>query len=239
MDEKILKNQTVKKILEYLEKTALEHLDFVKISGKRSLTKKLNMKYMGYVEEDLENYRILKRYYENPETVKVSEEMINKKMEADLEFFSYDRLNEVYDDDWSGSIFKSFDIGKPVRNPEFHEYDTQKILKNPIDEKILEYLEEIAIGYSDFMKLLEKKNRMIKWNNKMMRYMEEDLENYRILKKYYENPENVKLSKEMKNKKMEVDLEFFSYDQFNRINDNDWSGSIFKSFDIRKPVRKF
>ena len=121
MDEKILKNQTDKKILEYLEETALEYLDFIKISGK-----KLNMKYMRYMEEDLENHRILRRYYENPETVKLSKEMRNKKMEVDLEFFCHDRSNEVYDDDWHGNGLKSFDISKPIINPKFHKSDIQK-----------------------------------------------------------------------------------------------------------------
>ena len=117
----------VKKILEYLEHEIRENLHFVKISGKKHRTKKQNFRILNWVQEDLEFLRKLKRFYENPETEKLSKKEKIKKMEVELEFMQFGMKS---DDNWDRMFTENLrDIRKPCRSPKFYKDYFAKLLK--------------------------------------------------------------------------------------------------------------
>ena len=127
---------------------------------------------------------------------------------------------------------KNWDFSEPKHGSKknFTRESCQKL-----NEKILAYLEKEIRENLHFVKNSGKKHRTKKQNSEILNWVQEDLEFLRKLRKYYKNPETEKLSREEKNRKMEIEIEFM---YFGMKSDKNWDRMFTENLrDIRKPCR--
>ena len=75
----------------------------------------------GWPTTDSELLHKLRKFYKQPNAVKISEKLKNEKMLHEIEFYRDQWLDDIHDEEWDRRFTKNIDINKPCRNPPFFE----------------------------------------------------------------------------------------------------------------------
>ena len=105
--------------MQHLQKEIQKNLDSLTLTDR--LPKWLAAQHLDDLQTDSELLLKLRKFYKQPNAVKISKKMKNEKMLLEIEFYRDQWLDDIHDEEWDWRFTKNLDIGKPCKNPPFFE----------------------------------------------------------------------------------------------------------------------